>query len=332
MTGASPVSVVTRDLVSTIIPVFNRAGQLREAVASVLGQTYRPIEIIVVDDGSTDATGPTLDELARAHPDTIRALHRENAGPGPAREAGRRIARGEFIQHLDSDDLLLPSKFELQVAGLRAHPECGVSYGMTRYHRAGEPRSQTPLKRTGERIPAMFPALLVSRWWDTSTPLYRREVVDRVGPWPDLCINEDWVYDCRVANHCGPLHYVPEFVSEQGAHDGPRLSGGSFRDAAKLRARVAARFLILEEARRAGVEPESPEMQTFSRSAFLLSRQCGAAGLPEESKRLFDLALETAGEASRGGLDFRLYAVAAETLGWSRTGSLACYLDRLRRS
>jgi len=104
-------------LVTTIIPVYNRAAMLREAVASVLAQTYRPVEVIVVDDGSTDETAGVADELAG---DEVRVIHQPNGGPGTAREAGRRAARGEFIQHLDSDDLLLPHKFALQVAGLVA--------------------------------------------------------------------------------------------------------------------------------------------------------------------------------------------------------------------
>ena len=110
--------MLVEGLVSTIIPVHNRPALLREAVASVLAQTYRPIEIIVVDDGSTDETGREAEALAEAHPE-VHAIHRENGGPGAARETGRLAARGEFIQYLDSDDLLLPTKFELQVAGLR---------------------------------------------------------------------------------------------------------------------------------------------------------------------------------------------------------------------
>ncbi len=116
-------------LVSTIIPVHNRASLLREAVASVLAQTYRPIEIIIVDDGSTDDTPAAADILAAEHRGEIRVLHQRNMGPGLAREAGRQVARGEFIQYLDSDDVLLPRKFEGQVAGLLRHPECGVAYG-----------------------------------------------------------------------------------------------------------------------------------------------------------------------------------------------------------
>src|SRR6185503_20150635 len=95
-------------LVSTIIPVYNRAVLLREAVASVLSQTYRPIELIVVDDGSTDDTPRVADELGETHPQEVRVIHQSNTGPGLAREAGRHSALGEFIQYLDSDDLILP--------------------------------------------------------------------------------------------------------------------------------------------------------------------------------------------------------------------------------
>ena len=105
-------------LVTTIIPVYNRPCFLREAVASVLAQTYRPIEIIIVDDGSGPETVAVCEELAAAHPE-IRILHQENAGPGAARERGRLAARGEFIQYLDSDDRLLPEKFE--------HAGCGFA-------------------------------------------------------------------------------------------------------------------------------------------------------------------------------------------------------------
>ncbi len=71
--------------------------------------------------------------LAQAHADVLQVVRREdNGGPGLSRETGRRLARGEFIQYLDSDDILLPCKFALQVGALRDNPECGVAYGKTR--------------------------------------------------------------------------------------------------------------------------------------------------------------------------------------------------------
>src|SRR5260221_8544664 len=99
-------------LVTTVIPAYNRSAMLREAVASVLAQTYRPIEIIIVDDASTDDTPRVADELAS---DEIRVVHREkNGGPSRAREEGRKAIRGAYVQYLDCTDVLLPRKFELQ--------------------------------------------------------------------------------------------------------------------------------------------------------------------------------------------------------------------------
>jgi glycosyltransferase involved in cell wall biosynthesis len=186
-------------LVSTIIPVHNRPRLLREAIESVLTQSYRPIEIVIVDDGSTDETPAVAAGFASRYPDIVRVLHIANAGPGAAREAGRALARGEFLQYLDSDDLLAPTKFETQVAALRACPECGTAYGHTRAYAIGQKPPEKPWKRTGECIATMFPSFLASRWWDTSTPLYRRDVCDRAGPWTNLCCEEDWEYDCRIA-------------------------------------------------------------------------------------------------------------------------------------
>src|SRR5262249_38400237 len=196
--------MLVEGLVSTIIPVHNRPALLQEAVSSVLAQSYRPIEIIIVDDGSNDETGSQADALAGAHPE-VRAIHRKNGGPGAARETGRLAARGEFIQYLDSDDLLLPIKFKLQVAGLRQRRDCSVSYGKARCYIIGERPIDVPWKRTGERISTMFPSFLQSRWWGTSAPLYRREVTDLAGPWTELRNEEDWEYDCRIARNGGQL-------------------------------------------------------------------------------------------------------------------------------
>jgi len=314
-----------RPLVSTIIPVFNRAAMLAEAVASVVAQTYRPVEIVIVDDGSTDDTGAVADQLARAH-DFVRVIHQQNSGVGAAREAGRLAARGEFIQYLDSDDLLYPRKFELQVAGLLAQPECGVSYGWTRARRGGV-LSDEPEKRTHLRFETMFPAMLQSRIWHTPTPLYRADVVRRAGPWLSLRNEEDWEYDARIASQGVRLHHVAEWIAEVRFHGGgDHLSTGS---AATLADRAVAHRLICEHARRAGITAEAPEMQHYARELFLLARQCGAAGHLAESRMLFELAREASGP-HRDRRQFRLYAALARVAGWSMAGKLATMSDHLR--
>ena len=305
-------------LVSTIIPVYNRAAMLREAVASVVAQTYRPIEILVVDDGSTDDTADTLAKL-----DGVRALRVPHGGPGLAREAARKAARGEFIQHLDSDDLLLPRKFELQVAALRARPECGAAYGWTRLCYPDGTCEEQPWKRSGERIETMFPSMLTLRWWDTPAPLYRRSVIDAAGPWSPLSVEEDWEYDCRIAAQGVRLAQVADWVCVVREHREARASGHA--TPASLHDRAAAHLLMLDSAHRAQLDPASAEMQFFARELFLLARQCGAAGLADDSRNLAAAAATIS--AAR---DVRVYQRIANIIGWRNAGRLAALRDRLR--
>jgi len=103
---------MNRPLVSVVIPTFNRAATISAAIQSVLQQTYRDIEVIVVDDGSTDETP----EVLRRFEDRVRVLRQLNAGPSAARNRGVAASRGSLLAFLDSDDVWLPEKIERQVA------------------------------------------------------------------------------------------------------------------------------------------------------------------------------------------------------------------------
>lgn len=317
--------IVLPGLVSTIIPVYNRPEMVRAAVDSVLAQTWRPIEIILVNDGSTDHSGLVLDELAAAHPEIIRALHQENGGPGLAREAGRRIARGEFIQYLDSDDWLLPNKFADQVAALRAHPECGIAYGVTRLVDARGKVIVEPSKWTGRRYDYLFPGLLVDRWWHTHTPLYRRSVSDAAGAWPRQR-PEDWDLEARMGALKTRLVYCDTVVSCHQDHPSEnRVSRGKFE--AYLRDEAWFLPRLYECALRAGVGHDAPEMRHFSRWAFMRARQLGALGESTAAINLLDRA-----EQSAGGADFSIKAVRvlSQMLGWRVVGGLCNYYDQIR--
>lgn len=316
------------NLVSTIIPVHNRPAQLREAVASVLAQDWRPLEVIVVDDGSTDDTLQVARQLASGHGDLVRVLSQANAGPGCAREHGRLHARGEFIQYLDSDDVLLPGKFAAQVGALRAHPECAVAYGWTRFRHADGRIEPRPWKGSGARQEAMFPSFLVERWWDTPNPLYRRQICDAAGPWTDLRLEEDWEYDCRIASLGARLAWHQAYVCEVRDHAGPKLGVGDGYDAQRLAQRARSHGLVFGHALRARLDPGAPEMRRFARSLFLLARQCGAAGLPRESAGLLALARRASGP--REAADMRIYAGLAHVFGWKAAGRASRWLDARR--
>jgi len=322
--------LVNSDLVSVIIPVYNRAAMLREAIASVLSQSYRPIEVIIVNDGSTDDTTGTADELTQMHKE-VQVIHTSNKGPGHAREIGRQAARGEFIQYLDSDDLLLDRKLEVQVRGLKLNPDCGVAYGKTRFRYIDGTAAPGAWKGSGAKTATMFPSFLMARWWDTPTPLYRSKVCAQAGAWTDLKLEEDWEYDCRIAALGVRLHYCDMFVAEVRDHQNQRLCKGIALDPTRLSERARAHRLIFSHARRAGIDETSVEMQHFARELFLLSRQCGAAGLEHDSIELFSLSRKAAGASRADGIDYTAYRLMARVFGWSSLGKLACYSDAFRR-
>lgn len=314
-------------LVSTIIPVFNRPLLVRDAVESVLAQTHRPIEIIVVDDESTDETPQTCQTLAERHSEVafVRVAH---GGPGLAREAGRQRARGEYIQYLDSDDLLRPRKFEWQVAALAQRPECGVAYGPTEEHDIHAPERRW--RSLHVPLDTLFPSLLSFRPWRTLAPLFRRSVTDAVGAWSDLVQEEDIEYDARVAARGTRLATVTGVVADIRHHATSRASGGSHIDPVRMRSRARSHAAVYAYARTYGVDPSSPHLQRYSRELFLLARQCGASGLGAESQKLFALAREAGGAIRGRAWDFHLYAATAALLGWGLAGRLACRLDAVR--
>ncbi len=311
-----PATPTVPRLVSTIIPVFNRGELVRQTVDSVLAQTYRPIEIILVNDGSTDDSADILNALAAQHPDIIRVHHQANAGPGPAREAGRQLARGAFIQYLDSDDLLASSKFDHQVRALEDAPECGIAYGITSLIGDDGRLLKAVSKHTGERHERLFPLLLQDRWWHTSSPLYRRAVSDAAGPWPDYR-PEDWDLEVRMAATGVRLTYCPVVVSYHRDHDAPgRVSAGRWsayvRDEAKFLPRLVAC------AQQAGYGPESPEMTQVSRWAAMRARHLGLLGDPAAADMLrlaLAVTLDPPGTV-------RWTARLARWLGWRATGRL----------
>jgi glycosyltransferase involved in cell wall biosynthesis len=313
---------IVPQMVSTVVPVYNRSKMIRSAVASVLAQAYRPIEVVIVDDGSTDATVQVCEEIVRENGDTVRLLKQANRGPGPAREKGRLAARGEYIQYLDSDDLLLPDKFKDQVAVLQRNPDCGIAYGITRLIDASGEVLAEPFKWSGGDRRQLFPGLLVDRWWSTHTPLYRRSVCDKIGPWSDLRYSQDWEYDARAGRLQTRLVSTHTVVSEHRTHDGLRQTGtGKW-----LSPSDQVRFFrtLLQCAIDAGVKKSAPEMKHFSRWAFSCARKSGLSGDSESAEKLFEIAAEAAVAMDT---KMRAYSFLTKVLGWKNSGRLAQVQD-----
>lgn len=320
-------------MVSTIIPVYNRADMLIQSVQSVLNQDYRPIEIIIIDDGSTDNTFATAKLLEAERPDEVIVIQQSNAGPGSARQKGLEMARGEFIQYLDSDDLLLKEKFTRQVDMLRRRPDCQVCYSISHDHflKESEYPNKEPTKGTGKYQTKLFPRLLVERWWSTNTPLYRHEVLKLIGPWEPLINEEDWEYDARIAAHNVTLAWVPESLSiKRWSSIEEHLSNEGISDPVKLRHRAIARKSIYRSAVQAGISHDSPEMRHFAHSVFLMARECCRANIHVEADWLLSLASEAGHRDQKLLRDIRIFRIMMAMFGCRRAASLGEKLHKIR--
>ena len=176
--------------VSVVIPVYDAGDRLLDAVASVERQAYESLEILVVDDGSTDATPAVIASLGAR----VRALRQANAGPAAARNRGLAAARGEVFAFLDADDLWPDGKLRRQVGSLVADPDLDVVLGRVSYlPEAGavqpELHWEDPDARTIVNV-------------QVGSGVYRRRAFDRVGPFDEtLRFNEDtdWLLRAREA-------------------------------------------------------------------------------------------------------------------------------------
>ncbi len=198
-----------RPLVSAVIPTYNRGSVVGRAVASVRAQTYPDIEIIVIDDGSTDDTISRL----RALGEPRLSIHRTpvNAGASAARNRGIAEARGELIAFLDADDEWLPDKTARQVARFADAPQSvGVVYCGIREMSADWPPVDRPPRHRGD----LYETLRVVNVLRTSGVMVRRRVFDEVGGFdPALPARHDWDLWLRIARR-----YAVEFVPEIGVH------------------------------------------------------------------------------------------------------------------
>jgi glycosyltransferase involved in cell wall biosynthesis len=161
-------------LVSVVVTCFNQADFLAEAIESVLAQSYPRLEVLVVDDGSTDATA----SVAARH--AVRYLWQPNAGLSAARNTGIAHTEGELLVFLDSDDRLLPDAVAAGVGCHREHDGCGLVYGSYAYIDVAGRRIAAPVRRRPVADP--YAALLRKNHIGMhATVTYRRSALDEVG-------------------------------------------------------------------------------------------------------------------------------------------------------
>jgi glycosyltransferase involved in cell wall biosynthesis len=182
-------------LVSVIMPAYNSAEHIGEALDSVLAQDWHPLEVVVVDDGSTDDTAA----IVRRYPDVV-YVRQDNKGPSAARNAAVERSSGEFVANFDSDDLLPPTRVSDQVRYLIAHPEVGVVFGRQEWMNAPEWMARDSVYGDVDGIPL-------------SSVMFRRDVFFELGGYDTSFVHgEDMDLLVRMRERGIEYHVIPEIV------------------------------------------------------------------------------------------------------------------------
>jgi glycosyltransferase involved in cell wall biosynthesis len=202
-------------LVSVILPVRNGESFVAEAIDSVTRQTHQNIELVVVDDGSTDRTRPIVDSLAR-NDSRIRVISQEAAGVARARNRGIASARGDYIAPIDADDVWEPAKIEKQVERMLQSDRVGLVYTWWVWiDRKGVVLDRSPRWRVeGDAFETL---LQVNFTGNASVPLFRRKCLEEVGGYNESLFRsgaggcEDWELALKIADRYS-VAVVPELL------------------------------------------------------------------------------------------------------------------------
>ena len=241
-----------RKLASVIIPCYNQGQFLGEAIESVYRQSYENVEIIVVDDGSTDDTS-----RISASFDRVRRVTQVNRGVAGARNSGLEASRGDYIVFLDADDRLLRNALQDGVNALRANRECAFVYGhVTLISTSGSP---LPTPRQAAVLEDHYLELLRHNYiWSTGAVVYRRDVLESVGGFNGSSSGSaDFDLNARIARIL-PIGCCDTTVLEYRRHDASMSRDYALMLKGALAARRAHRRIVkgqgsLEEALRTGI-------------------------------------------------------------------------------
>lgn len=215
-------------LISVIIPCYNQAHFVADAIESVLAQTWLQREIIVVDDGSRDDPRAVVARYAG-----VRLIRQNNQGVSAARNHGMRASHGEFLVFLDADDRLTPKALETHLRQLQMHPNCTISAGHYREITADGTVLNTPKQRclTSEHYQTLLGG--GDCVWLPAAVLYRRAELEALGGWNEARSGcADWDLYLRLAQR-HPLCCHEEIVAEYRQHlpSMSRNSAAMLRDA-----------------------------------------------------------------------------------------------------
>ncbi|WP_291721725.1 glycosyltransferase family 2 protein [Bernardetia sp.] len=211
-------------LISVIIPAYNCENFIEETLESVFNQSIgsENIEVIVINDGSTDNTLDILKDYQAQ--DKITLIDTPNRGVSAARETGRKLAKGKYIQYLDSDDLLTSEKLEIQYKALEKE-KADIAYGD--WQKFSEKNgSKTFLEKIERQIEGDEQIALFNDFWcPPAAILYSKSIVDKIGEWNmSLPIIQDARYFLDAAIHKGKFVYTKGIMAKYRVSEGTSLS------------------------------------------------------------------------------------------------------------
>jgi len=214
------VSNSDKPLVSIIMPCYNAEKFLAQSIESALGQTYKPLEVILVNDGSTDRSM----EIAKRYGEKIKILSNEKSlGPASARNKGLSFAKGDYIQFLDSDDLLREDKIEKQAEFLKANPDCDVVFSEVRDFTDDIENCRPEPWREHKERENYLEALLIVCIMAPHSPLIRKTCLDKAGwflPGPEFFAIEDWELWVRLCLKGAKFMFLPGILAFYRRHGG----------------------------------------------------------------------------------------------------------------
>ncbi|WP_194778583.1 glycosyltransferase family 2 protein [Pararhodonellum marinum] len=201
-------------LVSIIIPVYNKVAFVRETLESALGQTYPNVEIVLVDDGSSDGSYEILKEYFAKYPDKIQLINQKNQGVSVAINVGIAAAKGEYIQFLDADDLLSADKIEKQINLLECQPESTISTCEWQiFHQNPNKAMSIPYQVFQDFDSGLDLVLTFWNYQEMLQPasyLSHRTLIKNAGLWDEsLTINQDGEFFIRVLTRAEKVLFEP---------------------------------------------------------------------------------------------------------------------------
>ena len=195
-------------MISVIIPCYNSERYLLDCLKSVLNQNFKDFEIICIDDGSTDSTHKILKLFQKNHPDLIKVFQLNRGGASKARNFGLEHAKGEFIQFLDSDDVILPEKFSKQIKGFNEEIDMVVSdWGRFDVTLKNKLMENTFVDINKNKLETAICKIII-----TSNPIYRKHFILKIGGYNEsLDCAQDWEFHLRAIFNNVKINYVEGF-------------------------------------------------------------------------------------------------------------------------